>query len=515
MPADLVAHAPHPRAALSSPPAVRTRFAPSPTGSLHIGGARTALFAWAFARHHRGGFILRVEDTDRERSTPEATQAILDGMAWLGLEADEGPFFQSQRGERYREVIATMLCAGSAYYCYASAEELEELRVAQRSEGLKPRYDGRWRPERAQGRTPPQGIAPVVRFRNPDQGVVIWDDMVKGRIAIANAELDDLVIARSDGSPTYNFCVVVDDLDMRISHVIRGDDHVNNTPRQINILRALGGVEPVYGHLPMIHGPDGQKLSKRHGAVSVTEYHRLGYLSDAVVNYLARLGWSHGDEEIFSREELVAWFDGSSLSHAPAQLDTGKLRWVNQHYLRHTSAERLIGDLHIRLAWRGLSLQPLSTPAVHAAVELFRDRVATLEELGDWFACLLNAPDLDDDTVREGLAHALVPQTAAAGAHFLHALEKQRAAVVPAVLAEAGDNAGTASWNAAYVAQLLKEALTAQGAKMPGLAIPLRWWCFGRAQTPALDAMLALLSPAVVADRVGRGLARLRAAQVP
>lgn len=490
-----------------NPTKVRTRFAPSPTGSLHIGGARTALFAWAFARHHGGCFVLRVEDTDLERSTPEATRAILDGMAWLGLEADEGPYFQSKRGERYRDVIASMLRAGTAYPCYASGGELDALREAQRREGLKPRYDGRWRPEQAAGRRAPEGVAPTVRFRNPDTGVVTWDDMVKGRISIANAELDDLVIARSDGSPTYNFCVVVDDLDMQISHVIRGDDHVNNTPRQINILRALGGVEPVYGHLPMIHGPDGQKLSKRHGAVSVTEYHTLGYLPDAVVNYLARLGWSHGDEEIFSREAFVAWFDGSCLAHSPAQLDFDKLRWVNQHYLRLAGADDLLVDLDARLKTRGLLLQSLHSHAVRGALELFRDRVATLEELCDWFVCLLRDPALEDESVRQGLARALVPQTAATADHFVRKLD----AIIASESPESTVAGSQASWNAAVAGQILKEALAAHGARMPWLAVPLRLWCFGRAQTPAVEEMLALLAPSVVAQRVRAGLAGLQA----
>jgi glutamyl-tRNA synthetase len=431
-------------------------------------------------------------------------------MAWLGLEADEGPYFQSERGERYREVIASMLNAGTAYPCYASVEELDALREAQRRAGLKPRYDGRWRPERAAGRRQPEGVAPTVRFRNPDHGVVTWDDMVKGRISIANAELDDLVIARSDGSPTYNFCVVVDDLDMRISHVIRGDDHVNNTPRQINILRALGGVEPVYGHLPMIHGPDGQKLSKRHGAVSVIEYHTLGYLPDAVVNYLARLGWSHGDEEIFSREALVAWFDGTCLAHSPAQLDFDKLRWVNQHYMRLAGADNLLENLDARLKTRGLLLQSLCSQATRNALELFRDRVSTLEELCDWFVCLLRDPALDDEGVRQGLARALVPQTAATAEHFVRRLD--------AIIGSEGSGNGVhetlAQWNAAVAGQILKEVLAAQGAKMPWLAIPLRLWCFGRAQTPAVEAMLALLAPSVVAQRVRAGLARLQAANV-
>ncbi|MBL8489514.1 MAG: glutamate--tRNA ligase, partial [Rhodocyclaceae bacterium] len=274
---------------------VRTRFAPSPTGYLHIGGARTALFAWAYARRHGGSFILRIEDTDVARSTPEAVQAILDGMRWLGLEHDEGPFYQMQRMDRYKAVIAEMLAAGTAYRCYATPEELDQMREAQRVRGEKPRYDGRWRPEPGKALPePPAGVQAAIRFRNPTEGAVAWDDLVKGRITIANAELDDLVIARGDGTPTYNFCVVVDDWDMGITHVIRGDDHVNNTPRQINILRALGARVPLYAHLSMILGDDGTKLSKRHGAVSVMQYDEDGYLPEAVINYLARLGWSHG-----------------------------------------------------------------------------------------------------------------------------------------------------------------------------------------------------------------------------
>ena len=279
---------------------IRTRFAPSPTGFLHIGGARTALFSWAFARHHGGQFILRIEDTDVARSTPEAVQAIIDGMNWLGLTHDEGPFYQMQRMDRYKAVIQQMLAAGTAYPCYTSPEDLERMREEQRAKGLKPRYDGTWRPEPGKTLpTPPAGVQPVIRFKNPTEGVVAWDDLVKGRIEIANAELDDLIIARADLTPTYNFCVVVDDWEMGITHVIRGDDHVNNTPRQINILKALGTEVPQYAHLSMILGDDGQKLSKRHGAVSVMQYDDEGYLPEAVLNYLGRLGWSHGDEEVF------------------------------------------------------------------------------------------------------------------------------------------------------------------------------------------------------------------------
>ena len=324
---------------------VRTRFAPSPTGYLHIGGARTALFSWAFARHHGGQFILRIEDTDVARSTPEAVQAILDGMAWLELQHDEGPFYQMQHMDRYKEVIQSMLASGAAYYCHCSSEELEAMREAQRARGEKPRYDRRWRPE--PGKTlpaPPPDASAVVRFRNPIDGSVGWHDMVKGAIEFENAELDDLIIARADGTPTYNFCVVVDDWDMQITHVIRGDDHVNNTPRQINILRALGATIPQYAHLSMILGDDGTKLSKRHGAVSVMQYRDDGYLPEAIINYLARLGWSHGDAELFSREQFVEWFDLDHITPSAAQFNTEKLRWLNQHYIKVADDARLAGQ---------------------------------------------------------------------------------------------------------------------------------------------------------------------------
>ncbi|MEZ0316723.1 MAG: glutamate--tRNA ligase, partial [Methylophilaceae bacterium] len=313
---------------------VRTRFAPSPTGFLHIGGARTALFSWAYARKHRGSFILRIEDTDVARSTPEAVQAILDGMNWLGLDWDEGPFYQMERMDRYKLVIQKMLDDGTAYHCYCSKEELEVLREQQMSQNLKPRYDGRWRPEEGKVLADiPQGIPPVVRFKNPKTGAVAWDDLVKGHISISNEELDDLIIARADGTPTYNFCVVVDDWEMGITQVIRGDDHVNNTPRQINMLKALGANIPQYAHLSMILGDDGQKLSKRHGAVSVMQYDDEGYLPEAVLNYLARLGWSHGDEEVFSMQQFCEWFDLDHITPSAAQFNTEKLNWLNAHYI--------------------------------------------------------------------------------------------------------------------------------------------------------------------------------------
>lgn len=463
---------------------VRTRFAPSPTGFLHIGGARTALFAWAFARHHGGTFILRIEDTDLERSTPEAVQAIVDGMAWLDLAPDEGPFYQTRRMDRYREVIAQMLEAGTAYHCYCSSEELDALREEQRARGLKPRYDGRWRPENSVGRKPPEGVRPVVRFRNPDQGLVRWNDLVKGPIAIANEELDDLIIARSDGTPTYNFCVVVDDWDMRISHVIRGDDHVNNTPRQINILSALGATLPAYGHVPMIHGDDGQKLSKRHGAVSVIQYAEDGYLPEAMINYLARLGWSHGDDELFTREQLVAWFDGRHLSASPAQFNTAKLRWVNQQYLKQaddTALAREIRDRLIRAGIHAVALAGDHAPSLPAVCGLLKERAATLNELADeahmFFALPRPRP--------EELAAHCTPAAVAALASLADALER-------------------VDWQAGSIGAAFKPVLLAHQLKMPQLAIPVRLKVFGLTKTPSVDACLALMPRETV-------LARLRA----
>jgi len=456
---------------------VRTRFAPSPTGFLHIGGARTALFSWAFARHHGGTFILRIEDTDVERSTPEAVQGILDGMAWLGLAHDEGPFYQMQRMDRYREVIAQMLAAGSAYHCWSSPVELDAMRAAQRERGEKPRYDGRWRPENRAGLglVPPPDARPVVRFRNPDHGEVAWDDLVKGAIAVSNEELDDLIIARSDGTPTYNFCVVVDDWDMGITHVIRGDDHVNNTPRQINILRALGGSLPRYGHVPMIHGPDGQKLSKRHGAVSVMQYDDDGYLPEAIVNYLARLGWSHGDEEVFDRAQLVAWFDGSHLSHSPAQFDVDKLKWLNNHYLKLRPDAELAARMAPRLVVRGVDPTAPGSPDLVAACGLFKDRAATLEELADLAAMLWQEPSHAPAALAEALAPHLTPAVAAAIGGF-------------------ADRLATCDWTRAGIAAAIKETLAAGALKMPQLALPVRLKVFGVAQTPSLDAMLAMMS---------------------
>ncbi|MCU0966667.1 MAG: glutamate--tRNA ligase [Burkholderiaceae bacterium] len=452
---------------------VRTRIAPSPTGFLHLGTARTALFSWAYARHFGGDFILRIEDTDVARSSQEAVDQIVAAMRWLELDYDEGPFFQMQRIERYREVIAQMLAAGTAYHCYCSTDELDAMREAQRARGEKPRYDGRWRPEPGKPLPAvPAGVPPVVRFRNPEAGVVSWNDLVKGPISISNRELDDLVIARADGTPTYNFCVVVDDWDMQISHVIRGDDHVNNTPRQINILRALIGPEgelPVYGHVPMILGPDGDKLSKRHGAVSVTQYEDDGYLPEAMLNYLARLGWSHGDTELFSREQLIAWFDGQHLARSPAQWDPAKLNWVNAHYLKQRSDASLADLVARQLARRGIDAAADERLARMCA--LYKDRCATTAELADWIGMYFVE------------VHASADDLAA------HVTGEVR----PAVVSLRGRLAEVA-WDKASIAAAIKATLSEHGLKMPQLAHAVRVLVCGRSQTPSLDAVLELFT---------------------
>ena len=457
---------------------IRTRFAPSPTGFLHIGGARTALFAWAFARHHHGHFILRIEDTDVARSTPEAVQAILDGMQWLDLAHDEGPFYQMQRMPRYKEVLQQLIAAGSAYYCYTTPEELESMRETQRAQGLKPRYDGTWRPEPGKTLpTPPAGVDPVVRFRNPEEGIVAWNDLVKGRIEIANAELDDLIIARPDGTPTYNFCVVVDDWDMQITHVIRGDDHVNNTPRQINILKALGAEVPEYAHLSMILGDDGQKLSKRHGAVSVMQYDSDGYLPEAVLNYLARLGWSHGDDEIFSMEQFCSWFNLDHITPSAAQFNTEKLNWLNAHYIKQADNARLAALVRPRLEARGVTVS--ETPALEAVIALYKERVSNLNELAD--AAEVFYIDLHPDP-------ALLAQ---------HLTDEAR----PALAAFAAGIADVA-WDAAAISALIKQCIGAHGLKMPKLAMPLRVLLTGQAQTPSVDAVVALFPRETVLQRL-------------
>jgi glutamyl-tRNA synthetase len=354
---------------------VRTRFAPSPTGVLHLGSVRTALFCWLYAHHCDGKFVLRIEDTDRERSTPENVEAITDGMAWLGLDADEGPFFQTERFDRYREVIDQWLADRHAYHCYCSKEELEELRAGQMERGEKTRYDGRCR-ERTE---PREGISPVVRFKNPRDGEVVVQDLVRGTVIFQNAELDDLIIARSNGTPTYNFCVIVDDYDMQITHVIRGDDHLNNTPRQMNMLAALGAEPPAYAHLPMILGPDGAKLSKRHGAVDIREYRELGYLPEAVLNYMVRLGWSYGDQEVFGVEEMVKLFDIADVNQSASSFNPEKLLWLNQQHIINAPAERLAEALEPYFAAAGID--PANGPVPADLADGFRERAETLVQM--------------------------------------------------------------------------------------------------------------------------------------
>jgi glutamyl-tRNA synthetase len=461
---------------------IRTRFAPSPTGFLHIGGARTALFSWAYARRYQGQFILRVEDTDVERSTPEAVQAILDGMQWLGLSWDEGPYYQMQRMDRYKEIIRQMLADGSAYHCYCTRDELDAMREQQMQTGLKPRYDGRWRPEAGkQLPTVPENIPPVVRFRNPVDGTVAWSDLVKGRIEIANAELDDLIIARADGTPTYNFCVVVDDWDMRITHVIRGDDHVNNTPRQINLLRALGAEVPLYAHLSMILGDDGQKLSKRHGAVSVMQYDEDGYLPEAVLNYLARLGWSHGDDEIFDMRQFCQWFDLDHITPSAAQFNTEKLRWLNAHYIKQADLANLAADIRQRLEDRGVVVN--ERPELQSVIDLYRERVHTLNELADAIAYFYHKPIMDAVAREKHLSPEIVP--------VLKALAEQLAVI---------------DWTSEHIHAAIDHAVQSNGLKFPKVAMPLRVLLTGGAQSPSIDAVMTLLGKQEALARIHEGL---------
>ena len=447
---------------------IRTRFAPSPTGYLHIGGARTALFSWAYARKHRGTFVLRIEDTDRERSTEASTAAILDSMGWLGLGYDEGPFHQMERLARYREVADHLIREGKAYRCYATREELEALREGQRARDEKPRYDGRWRPEQALGRTPPLGVDPVVRFRNPDEGVVVFEDMVKGAIAVQNGELDDLVILRADGVPTYNFGVVVDDLDMKITHVIRGDDHVNNTPRQINILRALGAPLPHYAHVPMILGHDGERLSKRHGAVGVLQYRDDGYLPEALLNYLARLGWSHGDDEIFSVDEFVEWFNLAAVHRAPARFDLEKLRWTNQQHLKVADNARLAELVRPFLAADGCSLE--GGPDLASVIALVKERVSTIRELAKAMVYFYRRVEPSPELRAQ-----------------YYAPESQQAVVALRGLLE------TVQWDRPSIGQAIKQAASRHDLKLPQVAMPVRVMVSGGTQTPSIDAVIELI----------------------
>ena len=454
----------------------RTRFAPSPTGFIHLGNIRSALYPWAFSRSTGGDFILRIEDTDLDRSTQAAVDVIIESMSWLGLDYDEGPFYQMQRMDRYRAVLAEMVVAGHVYPCYMSMTELDALRERQTEAKEKPRYDGTWRP--AAGKTLPaipEGVQPVLRFRNPQGGSVVWEDKVKGRIEISNDELDDLVIARPDGTPTYNFCVVVDDIDMTITHVIRGDDHVNNTPRQINIFNALGKVPPVYAHLPTVLNELGEKMSKRNGAKPVTQYREEGYLPDAMVNYLARLGWSHGDDEIFSRAQFLEWFNLDHLGKSAAQFDEAKLRWVNGQHIKITPDDVLAPLVQAQLQKRGIA----SDERLPRICALFKDRCDTTVVLADWAAVFYADVQPSQIDVAQHVTDAVKP-----------------------ALAMLADKLAACAWDKASISAVIKEVLTACGVKMPHLAMPVRVLVAGNAHTPSLDAMLELFNREKVISRL-------------
>ena len=459
---------------------VRTRFAPSPTGFLHIGGLRTALFCWLYARRHAGQFVLRIEDTDVERSTSEAIQQILDGMEWAGLDHDEGPFYQSKRFDRYREVIEELLASGNAYRCYCTKEELAQLRAEQMARGEKPRYDGRWR-NRTDSRT---GVEPVVRFKNPLVGEVIVDDVVHGRVVFQNAELDDLIIARSDGTPTYNFCVVVDDMDMRITHVIRGDDHLNNTPRQMNMLLALGHTPPVYAHLPMILGADGTKLSKRHGAVSVLEYRDDGFLPEAVLNYLVRLGWSHGDQEFFTIEEMVRMFDIADVNKSASAFNVEKLTWLNQQHMMRAPAGRIVPVLRWQLSREGIRAD--DDAQLEQIVISQRERAKTLREMAVNSMFFFRAPAAYDEK----------------------AVRKHVTAEVLALLAEAsGELERLAHWSAPAIHETINNLAVTKGVSLGKLAQPIRLAVCGGTVSPPIDATLVILGKAESLARLARAQA--------
>ena len=458
----------------------RTRFAPSPTGFIHLGNIRSALYPWAFARATGGTFILRIEDTDLDRSNQASVDVIIEGMRWLGLDYDEGPFYQMQRMDRYKAVLAELEAAGHVYPCYMSIAELDALRERQTEAKQKPRYDGTWRPEPGKTLPPvPAGVLPVLRFKNPQGGAVVWDDKVKGRIEISNDELDDLVIARPDGTPTYNFCVVVDDVDMAITHVIRGDDHVNNTPRQINIFRALGKDIPVYAHLPTVLNEQGDKMSKRSGAKAVTQYAAEGYLPDAMVNYLARLGWSHGDDEIFSRTQFVQWFNLDHLGKSAAQFDEAKLRWVNAQHLKALPDEQLVNLVAPFVQQQGVSLDAARTLK---ACALFKDRCSTLVELAGWIALIEKGAVASPEDMATHVTAAVQPALA--------------------TLAQALSDC---EWSKPALAAVIKQVLTDTGLKMPQLAMPVRVLLLGTPQTPSLDAVIELMPRQVVLDRLNGG----------
>ena len=464
---------------------VVTRFAPSPTGLLHVGGVRTALFSWLYARHCGGKFILRIEDTDRERSTDEAVRVILDGMHWLGLDADAGPYFQTQRFDRYREVLTQMLDEGSAYRCYCTKQELEDLRAQQLARKEKPRYSGICR----NGTEPRAGIEPVVRFKNPLLGTVVVDDLVHGPVTFKNRELDDLIMARSDGTPTYNFCVVVDDMDMAVTHVIRGDDHLNNTPRQMNMLRALHAAPPAYAHVPMILGADGAKLSKRHGAVSVLQYQEEGFLPSALLNYLVRLGWAHGDQEVFSREEMIAAFDIRDVKKAASAFNPEKLLWLNQQHMMRMPAEELVP--HLRTQLRRLGFDSDDQPLLEGVVLAQRERARTMKEMAQNSRYFF-AADIELD------AKAATKFLTATAAPALEEVRKQLGALT--------------DWSAPSIHASLNGLAAQLGVGLGKIAQPLRVAVTGSSVSPPIDSTIALLGRERTLTRLDAGIERCRSA---
>lgn len=464
---------------------VRTRIAPSPTGMMHLGTARTAIYCWAAARHFGGEFLLRIEDTDRERSTPEAVQVILDAMKWLNLDNDNKEVvYQMNRLDRYKEVVDELLAKGLAYKCYATKEELEQMREDQKARGEKPRYDGRWRPENCVGKAIPEGVTPVIRFRNPEEGVVTWNDGVYGPISIANSELDDLVIMRGDGIPTYNFAVVIDDWDMQISHVIRGADHINNTPRQINIYKAIGADVPTFAHLPLIHGEDGQKLSKRHGTVSVLAYEEMGFLPEALFNYLARLGWAHGDAEKFSREELAEWFKLEDCSRSAAQFSMDKLKWLNHEYIKAADDQRLADLVRPRLVKRGADVS--NEAHLVEIVGLLKDRAPTLEDLAEEAMLFYRDPVVSEELIKEQL----------------ESNEGKSLQAVKLFLETARDM----EWKRENILASIKGIMKEIKCKMPHIAFPIRVLVTGQKHTPSIDATLEILGKERVIAQLEKGL---------
>ena len=462
---------------------VVTRFAPSPTGFLHIGGARTALFSYLYAKRFGGKFLLRIEDTDRERSTQEAVDAIFEGMAWLGLTSDFGEIYQTKRFDRYAEVIAQMLAAGTAYHCYASREELDAMRAEQQARKEKPRYDGRWRPEAGKVLpTPPEGVKPVVRFKNPQEGEVVLNDLIKGQIVFSSDELDDLIIARGDGVPTYNFCVVVDDMDMGITHVIRGDDHVNNTPRQINMIKALGATPPQYAHVSMILGSDGAKLSKRHGALGVMEYRAMGFTPDAILDYLVRLGWSHGDQELFTREEMIAKFDFDHVSASPARFDMEKAYWVSHQYLKSADVAAIAPEFDWHLRRQGVD--PANGPALSEVIVQQRERCRTLLEMAEKSKFFY--ADIESYNEKDAAKHL-------------------SAKAVPILAGLIEGLGAVGDWQAESIHAAVHAVAEKLALKLGDVAQPIRVAISGAAVSPPIDQTLQLLGRE-------RTLARLKAA---